>query len=151
MALFLPLIAKGIYSGLIATIGTSAIKICKTMSRLYTCDNSRLINSMRGLDIDRKIKYIDSILKMDEMQPYLTNENNPLKLCYTYVIQSMNAVNDILNMIEIKINRHNAKWVKNWRKLNIDNEIDALKLEADILEKRFYDFKKTFMLLTNNK
>jgi len=139
------IIATGLYSGLISSISTLTTSACKNISHIYNHDNPDIYLDLKRLDINRKLNLINSILsyrqnnKSEETYEIIKAEyqNNPVMLCLEYLSDIIADINiDLINIKE-KINRHDNKYFRNWRNLNIKPYMDKLELDNQILDQRF--------------
>jgi hypothetical protein len=170
----LTLLAQGIYTGLIGTISAFTIKTCNLVNTLYARKNSNVTKIVRELDIERRIRLIQSILnKIDQESKYYTRVTNdgfndlektqifnmigsipnlnedPIEICLIYLKETIQEIHNDLSNIDNKIMKHNTKWFKNWRTLNIQENLDNLKLNSKLLESRFDDLTKVSIFMSN--
>jgi hypothetical protein len=72
MALFIPLIvAHGIYSGIISSIGTVVTTSCSVVKKVYTHKNPDVIRIVKHLDLERRLLIVQSVLNtIRDEQPF---------------------------------------------------------------------------------
>lgn len=169
MALTLPfsLLAHGLYSSLVNAISAITIGTGKLIKSLYTHQNPDVTKLIHELDIDRRLKLVQTLLnaahrdrkskisdvKMDEIEKSkiygLMNckcsddeFDDPIELCLGYLHDIIQQIHRNLVDIEQKVIRHKKKWFNSWRKLNVKSLLDNLKLNSLILDARFNDLIK---------
>lgn len=170
----LALLVQGIYTGLIGTISTVTMKACGLVRTLYSHKNPDVTKLIKELDIERRLKLIQSILNridrktreriikkshlndLEKTQIFeiigieANLDKDPIEICLIYLRETIQEICNDLTIINGKIEKHNTKWFKNWRSLNIQNNIDNLKLNSNLLEFRFNDLTRVSTFLSNN-
>ena len=146
------------------------MKTCCTVKTIYTHENPDVNKHIRELDLTRRIKLINTIIreikikseknleisrlnKTDFFNDLNTNTDiDPVQLCLAYIFETMKEIDRDLTSIENKIKYHKSKWFNNWRTLNIKNEMDNLTISSKMLENRFNDLLKVsqFLVEINN-
>jgi len=174
MAYFLAyaVITQGIYSGIISTIGLATMKTCSVIKSIYLHQNPDASKIMTELDIERKLKLIQSVLNtIDHASPQnearlkLNNlektqifelvgaetdlEKDPIELCLYYLHDAIQKIHNDLTTINEKVAHHNTKWLSSWRTLFIIPLFDNLKLNSNLLDTRFNDLIKISTFLKN--
>lgn len=160
LALPSSLFIQGIYSGLIGTISTCVVKSSQLITKIYKHKNVDVIRILKKTDIEYKLLLVETVMnniknkyKTDAvienkhhiiLNQYIKHEDytrkrEPLELCIESLNEIIKEIHLILNEINEKINYHNSKWFVNWRKLNINKQIDLLEINTAILNERFND------------
>lgn len=154
MSLYLTsIITQGIYTGIISTISNATIKTCNIMQTIYSHENPDIKKVMKELDIERKLKTLESIFNIqipnNTLNEKINLQKDPISLCLLYIIDAIKKIQNDLLLINKKVNSHNLKWFSTWRSLNIKNLLDNLELDCKLLDNRFDDLIKISNLLKN--
>lgn len=166
MASFIPyILMEGIYAGVIGTISAATMGTYSTIKSIYNHRNPDVINVLHELDIERRLKLIESVLttkdvsrkpnttrlKLNDMEKTIIFDiveskngvyDDPIELCLNYVYETIQEIHNNLNAINKKVAYHNTKWFNTWRTLNIKPQLDILKTNSNLLESRFNDLIK---------
>jgi len=172
MAFLLPysLITNGIYHMLVTSIGTVTAGTYKIISSIYNHKNTNVDQFIKKLDIERKLALIESVLKykkktkLEDQSDQSENQSesesifkqetthleetisessiHPVHLCLTDLSDIITIIHTNLKEIDRRVKRHNAKWFKSYRYLNITKELDQLETNVGILDARFNDLIK---------
>lgn len=173
---FIPytILAQGIYTGLISTISAITMGTCRLVKSVYTHKNPDANRIMTELDIERRLRLIQSVLnvidkkcnhklakiklndlektQIFEMVGSKTDlENDPIELCLIYLHETIQNINNDLTMINKKVTYHNTKWFSGWRTLNIKPLLENLRTNSNLLENRFNDLTKISIFLNNKQ
>jgi hypothetical protein len=129
-------------------------------------DNCDVKKCLHELDIEFKLKLVDSILKQEiekinreqeaVMMVDLTStiiidqdvdidQSDPLTITLFYLQQCTRNIHNELNIIHYKLSRHKKKWFYSWRNVSIDKHLQNLKENMIILKERldyFVELKK---------
>lgn len=153
------LITSLLTQGLTSTIGTMTTSIYKTLGSIYRHQNPDITLVLKRLDIERKLRLIESLLNL---QPHRTIQRNPSgkeefviverptdpqELCLDSLSEIMAEINQDLTVIKKKADKHEQKYFKNWRTLNLKKELDQLEMDSTILNYRFEDLVKVSSLI----
>jgi hypothetical protein len=145
------LLLQGIYAGAISAISSLTLKSCGTIKKLYENKNPDVNKIISDLDVEKKLKIIQAyISKVNPNYESLENLDTmilikqPEDLCLKYIHLSIKNIYNILNEINIKIEKHQKKWFQKWRKLNVTSLLDELKIQFKILDDRFDYFVKIY-------
>ncbi len=86
------------------------------------------------LDLEVRLAVIGSLINhiSDEH-----NKNESIKLCLKSVYDSITKISQEIHKIDEKIEEHKEKYFSNWRSVDFTNELQVIKFNSDILEKRF--------------
>ena len=159
------LLARGIYAGLIGTISTATMRACGVVKSIYTHKNPDATKLIIELDIERRLRLIQSVLnKIDNQTKQKTAkvklndlektqifeligeeadlDDDPIDLCLMYLYETIQNIHNDLSAINKKIAHHNTKWFSAWRTLNIKSILESLKLHSKLLDSRFEDLTK---------
>jgi hypothetical protein len=172
MAFLIPysLITKGIYSVFVTSIGTITMGTYKVIASIYSHKNEDVKHSIKKLDIERKLSLIESIMKYKKLHTdknfihedieentknstdvveYNDSDNtdHPIHLCLTALSSIMKTIHKDLKLIDQKVKRHNTKWFKSYRSINVTNELEKLETDVKILDTRFDDLIKISNLI----
>ena len=173
MAAYIPyaIITHGLYSGLVSTMGSITIGTCRLVKSLYSTENPDVGLAIKELDIERKLKVINSViskikhtshngetkiklnnLEKSQIFEALDNKNaslddDPIELSLNYLKQTIQDIHHNLHDINEKVNRYNKKWFRSWRKLNVQDLLNSLRLNAKLLDLRYDDLTKIFLFL----
>jgi len=165
MALVFPyiLLANGIYSGLITGISSLTLGTCSMIGSIYSHKNPDADKCIRKLDLERKLKLIESVLNksnvnssrnifrdkigtesiiFDVVEGENTIMEDPIKLCLHYLHQAVEEIHNSIKKIHDKVSYHKTKWFSTWRTLNIKKQIEELEHSTKILDDRFNDLIK---------
>lgn len=176
MAYFIPygLLAQGIYTGLIGTISAITMGTCGVVKTIYTHQNPDVTRIIKELDIERRLRLIQSVLniidtesknkiakvKLNDLEKTqifelvgsVTNLNDdPIELCLIYIHESIQNIHGDLIDINKKVAYHNSKWFNSWRTLNVKLLLEKLSLDSKLLDSRFDDLTKISLFLANKK
>lgn len=165
------LLAQGIYSGLISAVSSVTVGTCHIVRSIYTHQNPDVTKVIKELDIERRLKLIQSVLNavdqpkqnsyvkmklnnLEKTQIFeIVGETNlgsdPIKLCLFYLHDIIQEIHNNLFDINKKVAYHNTKWLSTWRTLNIGGLLDNLRLNSKLLDSRFNDLTKISMFLAN--
>jgi hypothetical protein len=92
----------------------------------------------KELDLIETIKIYESWIKeLGEKKKDLIETSNTIKLSIQSIHNSLEDLHQILKHIETRVNRHQLKWFKTWRKQDFTKEIKEIKLLKSILDNRF--------------
>ena len=175
MAMYIPyaILKHGLYSGLIDAVGTVTFGTCNIVKSMYAKKNPDVLLIIKELDIERKLKVVQSVvnaiehsnetgqtkLKLNDLEKTqifqtISAKNasidcDPIEISLKYLKQTIQDINNDLQSINQKMGRYNKKWFKSWRKLNIQQFLDSLKLNAKLLDLRYDDLTKIFLFLKN--
>lgn len=164
--------AQGIYTGLISIISGVTTNACGMVKSIYTHKNPDVSRVLREMDIERRLKLIQSVLnniehtpeypvskiKLNDMEKTQIFEmvgaqsdldSDPIELCLFYLHDSMQEIHNSLTAINQKVENHNKKWFSSWRTLNIKPLLDNLKLNSMLLNDRFNDLTKISTFMAN--
>lgn len=150
MAFLIPytILTQGLYTGILGTISTITIGTCKIISSIYTHKNPNVTKFIQELDIERRLKLIEAVLNTkhinrkhdhDSVTKINYQIDDPVELCLIHVQQIIDVIYANLTDIDKKVAHHNTKWFNTWRSLNIKSKLEQLKINSDILDKRFSD------------
>ena len=165
--LLLPLLAQGVYAGVISTISTLTVGTAKIATAMYQNNNPDVVNTIKKLDIQHKLKLIESIIRysiksynkianfekidLEKTQFQIIGMNyesvDPIEICLRSINTAIKNIHLNLNEINQKLEAHNQKWFYSWRVLNIQPKLDALQTNCEILDKRFDELIKVHQLL----
>lgn len=175
MSFIIPsIIAKGLYSGFVSAVGTIAIATCRLAKSIYMHKNPNVTKIIIELDIERRLKLINSIIntinttstndeakiKLNDLEKTQVFElvgaeidlkNDPIELCMKYLHEIIQDINSCLITINNKVSRHNSKWFKYFRTLNIKPLLEKLELNSKILDRRYNDLLNVSLFLANKK
>lgn len=164
------LIVQGIYTGLIGGISTITLSACSMVKSIYTHKNPNVDKVLSELDLERRLKLIQTVLnmkesnkktiktKLNEMEKSVLlsmvkgedgKSDDPIELCLTYLRETIERIDKDLADIHYKVAYHNTKWFNSWRTLNIKKQLDALKISSALLDARFNDLIKISNFLSN--
>jgi len=181
MAAIIPytIIAQGLYSGLIRTIGTVTIGTGRSIKSVYTHKNPDVTKILVKFDIEHRLKLIQSVLntkqktnrinydnmyinnleKSQIMQIiHINNTNNtdkvvcdadPIELCLRDLHLTIQSMNKIINDMHKKSEYHKSKWFNTWRTLNLKHLLEELEDNSILLDARFNDLIKISQFLEN--
>jgi len=161
------LLSNGIYTGIVSSIGTMTMGIYNTIKSIYSHQNPDVIKQIKTLDIEYKLRLIDSILQNQNLLPIKTTKehiNNqsvifttvdksvsnlsrsctPLEINLVYLSKSIKDIHQILTQINQKILYHQTKWFGPWRALHVTGLMTDLGIHNLILQNRLDDFMKIF-------
>lgn len=165
--LLLPLLAQGVYAGVISTISTLTVGTAKLATSMCKNANPDVSNTVKKLDIEHRLRLIESIIKYSvdshnkiphaekidlekttfEIINADYNAIDPIEICLRSINSAINEIHLNLNDINKKIELHHQKWFNSWRTLNIKPKLDALEINCNILDKRFDELIKVHQLL----
>jgi len=175
MAFLIPsIIVKGLYSGFVSAVGAIAIGTCKLAKSIYMHQNPDVTKIVKKLDIERRLQLVNSIINIinttssfDEAKVKLNDlektqifelvgaevdlKNDPIELCMRSLHEVIQDINDCLITISNKIARHNCKWFKHLRTLNLRPLLEDLELNSELLDRRYNDLLSVSMFLGNRK
>jgi anti-anti-sigma regulatory factor len=175
MAFTIPytIITQGICAGLISTIGTMTFGSYRLIKSVCTHKNPDINKLIGDLDIERRLKLIKSVvdaqkygqcvLKNNSLEysnshcnnvlesTIIQSADNPIELCLSYLQETITNIHMNLFDINNKVIYHKTKWFNSWRTLNIKRELEALRLNSNLLESRFNDFIEISKLMSNEK
>lgn len=175
MSFLIPtIITKGLYSGFVSAVSTIAIGTCRLAKSIYMHKNPDATKIVKELDIERRLKLINSIIntinttstydeakvKLDDLEKTQVFElvgaeidlkNDPIELCMRYLHETIQDINTCLIVINNKVSRHNSKWFRYFRTLNIKPLLEELELNSKILDRRYNDLLNVSLFLTNKK
>jgi hypothetical protein len=161
------LLTQGIYTGAINTISSFTLHTVHLANSIYNHQNADVNVCIKSLDIERRLKMMNSVIKViskraqnisDEQLLYLSQSvydsdqtENPIALSLYYLKETIAAVNEDLNKIKEKVERHQTKWFNTWRTMNIEPLLDNLKQNSSLLDLRFNDLTKISIFLRESK
>lgn len=169
------LIAQGLYSGVVGAISTVTLGACSIVTSIYNHKNPDVDKIIIDLDIERKLRVIQSVLNAKEKEkikkPDLVkmklnnleksqifeiinekeNDNDPIELCLHYIHETIQKIHENLTAINKKVAYHNTKWFSSWRTLNVKTLLKELETNTKLLDSRFKDLMKISKWLENNK
>ena len=175
MALVIPyILMEGVYAGIIGTISAATMgtySVAKSICKHQNPDINKVINE---LDLIRRLKLIESVLNIKEMNrrpelaPMKLNElekttifeivkaendicDDPIELCLHYLYEIIHEMHNNLLAISKKVAYHKTKWFYTWRTLNIKDQLNTLKISSDKLEARFNDLIKISKFLAEQR
>jgi hypothetical protein len=145
------ILIQGIYAGAISTISSIIVKAGESIKKLYSRDNPDVNKIIRDLDIEKRLKIIQSFISsVNPNYESLENVNtmilvkNPENLCLKYIHISIKNIYHLLNEIDYRTQKHQRKWFRSWRKMNINDLLKELELQFKILNDRFDYFVKIY-------
>lgn len=168
------ILAQGIYTGIIGTISAVTMGTCNIVKSIYTHKNPDVTKLIKELDIEQRLKLIQSILnsidhesrtdtakmKLNDLEKTQVFElvnfeanlnDDPIELCIIALHEKIQDIHDDLSKINAKVAYHNTKWFNSWRTLNVKPLLDNLKLNSKLLDARFKDLLSISNFLSNNK
>jgi len=168
MAYVIPLIAYGLYSGVLTGIEKIIVGTCSAVRNIYTHKNPEITAVIKQLDLERRLLLVRSVLGvMDrgvdvpstptlracETLDVINKEHDPIELCLLFVKHTVHDIHDDLSLLNAKIERHKSKWFSDWRYLNIKNLLESLENHSKQLDARFNDLTKisTFLSILAEK
>jgi hypothetical protein len=181
MAFTIPytIITQGLCAGLISTIGTMTFGSYRLIKSVCTHKNPDINRLIGDLDIERRLKLIksvvdkygdkhagkcgdksgDNILEFSDgfnhcnmvESTIIQTPENPIELCLSYLHETITNIHMNLSDINNKVIYHKTKWLSSWRTLNIKRELEALRLNSNLLESRFNDFIEISKLMASEK
>ena len=163
------LLMDGIYAGLVGTISTVTMGTCWVVKSIYTHQNPDATKVIRELDIERRLKLVESVIntinkqstkkgKMNDLEKTQIFEmvgsevnlfNDPIELCLKSLQEIIEQIHHDLTAIDKKIAYHQTKWFNSWRSLNIKSLIETLQFHSRILDCRFNDLTKISVFLAD--
>ena len=166
------LLAQGIYSGLISAVSSVTVGTCRIVKSIYTHQNPDVTRVVKELDIERRLKLIQSVLnavdqprennytkmKLNDLEKTQIFEivgeevnlnNDPIQLCLFYLHDIIQEIHNNLSDINKKVAYHNTKWFSTWRSINISPYLDNLRLNSKLLDLRFNDLTRISSFLSN--
>ena len=171
MAYIIPtLLIQGIYTGIIGTISAVTIGTISIVKTIYTHQNPDVTKIMAELDIERRLRLIQSVLyvidkesknryvkmKFDDLEKSqmlelvdLKNDidKDPIQLCLMFLHETIRDIHNDLEAINKKVAYHKTKWFNSWRTLNIRPKVDTLRNNSALLNARFDDLTKISLFL----
>lgn len=182
MVLLVPytILAQGIYSGIIGTISAITMGTISVIKTVYTHQNPDANRLMKKLDIERRLRLIQSVLDTIDMDTKNENEDieldqlektqilemvkthnniaekinidtDPIELCLRFIKETVLQITNILSDMNNKINRHHQKWFYSWRTLDISTYLENLEIESKLLDARFNDLATISTYLARRK
>jgi hypothetical protein len=179
MAMFLipytiPILAQGIYAGIIGTISTVTMSTVGIAKSIYTHENPNVNRTIRELDIENRLSLIQAVLNEIESQSAKELETtrindlektqifeiiggnidlrkDPIELCIFSIHETIQNIHNTLIAIEKKVAYHNTKWFSSWRTLNIHDLLDDLRMYSNLLTNRFNDLLTISRFLESRK
>lgn len=149
------LLNQNIYSGIIGMISTVVFGTCKIIRSIYFHKYPDVTKIITDLDIERRLKLVESVVTAKETQKYtklnikdleksiilemMEVHNNPIELCLASLHEIIQRIHNNLMEINSKVARHNKKWFSSWRTLNLNKQLDDLKTNSKLLDLRFAD------------
>ncbi|MEM0354245.1 MAG: hypothetical protein QXW79_01550 [Thermoplasmata archaeon] len=149
------LLNQNIYSGIIGMISTVVLGTCKIIKSIYVHKYPDITKIITELDIERRLKLVESVVTAKESQKYtkinikdleksiildmIGNHNDPIELCLASLHEIIQRIHNNLVEINSKVTRHNKKWFSSWRTLNLNKQLDDLKTNSKLLDIRFAD------------
>lgn len=122
--------------GKIISLGLDGIQL--TFSYITSSNANKSIKKYQEdleiLDIELKLKFVESWLKMVDIDKI--KQNNSLELVYSSITDSCHKVANIIEIINEKIKYHHTKWFQSWRSIYLDDEINLLEKNVKILDQR---------------
>lgn len=77
-----------------------------------------------------------------------SNSNaDPIHLCLTHLSNTITEIHLNLKIIDQKVTDHDRKWLRNYRRFNIQKELDQLEINVKILNDRYEDLLKISILM----
>jgi len=168
------ILAQGIYTGIIGTISAVTMGTCNIVKSIYTHKNPDVIKLLQELDIEQRLKLIQSVLntiddqskrdtakmklndlektqifELIDLEPNLNGD--PIELCIIALHEKIQDIHNDLFNINSKVAYHNTKWFSSWRTLNVKALLDNLKLNSKLLDARFKDLMSISKFLSCNK
>lgn len=158
------LLAQGIYTGIMETISYVTVGTCSTVKTIYTHRNPNVTNILKELDIERRLKLVQSVIntmnfqsvnKIDKSQISQLIKNtddincDPIRLCLLYLCEIIQEIHNNLLEINKKVLYHQTKWFNSWRTLNVTNLLTNLRINSNLLNERFNDLTKIKIFLKN--
>jgi hypothetical protein len=135
--------------GIAGTIGADIIKytfnnaISTLCSTLLFIKNGSHENELFE-NVNEKIKNYDLEMQFKLAQQYTEKCND--EILSSYIITSINNINNIIESIRLKINNHGVKWFHKYRYCDIETDLRRLDSETKIFEKRLDTAFKIFSL-----
>lgn len=163
--LLLPLLAQGIYAGVISTISTLTVGTAKLATNLYKNKNPDVANTIKRLDIEHKLSLIEAVIKSSMISTKSESQRidlekstfeiinrefksvDPIQICLHAINSVITDIHTDLNQLNQKIESHSQKWFSSWRSLNIKSKLVNLEINCGILDKRFDELIKVHQLV----
>jgi hypothetical protein len=127
---------------LVKTVSFTASNVYYLVSNLLSTPKVMEIKELeqleKELDLIESIKIYESWIKeLNEKKKDLIESSNTIKIAIESIHSSLEELHTILKKIETRVGRHHKKWFSSWRKQDFTKEIYELKLNKNILDKRF--------------
>tara|TARA_Y100000589_G_C27183481_1_gene641728 strand:+ start:2192 stop:2644 length:453 start_codon:yes stop_codon:yes gene_type:complete len=136
--MYAPLITGEIVSSLIGRdlISTAIHDVSSKIYNILTLNiynNYPEIKSLfETLDIKAKISILNKLIsELDDKK-----ENESVHLCLNYLHQTIDKIHDLIDSINKELEMHSKRYFYYWRYPNCYSDMDKLKLQSNILDKR---------------
>lgn len=140
------LVYQGLYTGVVNAISAVTVGVCSVISSLYRHKNIDVAKHLKKLDLERKLKLIETVLetkypKSLDANTTLedTSKARAIELCLSYIIETINEIHKVSHQIDQRVARHQSKWFNSWRTLNIKPQLEQLETCSRLLDERFDD------------
>lgn len=127
---------------LVKTVSFTASNIYYLASNIYSSPKTTSIKELEQLekeiDLLETIKIYESwIIELGQKKKELIESSKTIKLSIESIHNTLEDLQQILQQIETRVNRHQQRWFNTWRTQDFTKEINELKLKKKILDNRF--------------
>ena len=85
------------------------------------------------LDLDVRLAVINSLIKHIKSE----HSNETVNICLQSLYDVITKINKITHAIDTIIEEHKQKYFSGWRQIDVDLQIDEIRKQSDLLDKRF--------------
>lgn len=126
-------------TGIVGVIGTDIVK--NVLGTAITGIQHTLHFIQKGSNENELFLTIHNKLKLYDLEMQFKIAEKYIEICHNeiltkYIINSINSINNLIEIIRLKMSKHTEKWFHGYRSCDVDKDILSLDTEVKLFEKR---------------
>ena len=114
-------------------INDTASKIISVTETAIIHNHTDVHELFTELDLDVRLAVINSLIKNIKKE----QSNETVNICLKSLYDVITKINKITHDIDDIIEQHKQKYFSGWRQIDVDSQIDEVRKQSDLLDKRF--------------